>query len=248
MAYLFRYAGDDRQRPTPRLMPTQRVKKTRKPKVKPIDLFVPSPPAGEETQVDAFARFIPPPGCGLPPSYRKILQAVCEKHAVPYANILGTMRDKRTSQARRDFLFRCMEELPRASYSAVGRWVNLDHSTVLYAHRKGQTDPSSLEPIPGRTRAPTGAHRASVVFSDKQETIIARINEGSSREEIAAELGKDGKWITNQLYEIRNKIARMDADARAACGLPAMFGYVGWSRWPAKKNEEVADGQAEHAS
>lgn len=235
MAYMFRYAGDDRPYTLRVRTPAQREsddKKYAKRKAKndaesiPLLITAPPPSTNDELQAELFAKFNPPATCGLPPSYRQILQEVCHKHHVPYADVIGRSRDYRVGYARREFMYRCMEEIPTASYAGVGRRIQRDHTTVLHAHRRGLADPSCLEPFVPKPVESSAVRTKRVEFTDTQKFIIERIKAGGDYKLIAAELGKPVKWMTNQLYEIRGKIARLNDEERAEQGLGNNFGRV----------------------
>jgi hypothetical protein len=142
------------------------------------------------------------PTSGLPPSYRRILSEVALKHKIPYKSILGESHLKHIAHARREFMFRCMQEIPNASYAGVGRYVKRDHTTVLYAHKKGLADPSSMDPVKLKEVA---YKRSNTQFSNFQTEVIRLTKMGLSHVQIANQLGKIPKQITTALCEIRRK-------------------------------------------
>jgi hypothetical protein len=148
-----------------------------------------------------------------------ILGEVARKHKVPYKSILGVSRLAHITQARREFIFRCMEEIPNASYAGVGRYVKRDHTTVLYAHKKGLADPSSLEPLERKivvynTKSDNG-------FSFFESEVIRLIKEGLNHVQVANQLGKTPHQVTSALCEIRRKAVKMECT-----DIPPDFGRV----------------------
>jgi hypothetical protein len=138
---------------------------------------------------------------------------------VPYKSILGVSQLKHISQARREFIFRCMEEIPNASYAGVGRYVKRDHTTVLYAHKKGLADPSSLEPL--ERKIAVHKNKSSDGFSFFESEVIRLIKEGFNHVQAAKQLSKTPKQITSALCEVRRKAAKM-----GCTDIPPGFGRV----------------------
>lgn len=236
MAYLFPYAGDDRKRSKVKLRSNalqekDRVRQQRRRALLALEKLTETPAAqtairkGLQELVDAV--YNPPPSSGLPPSYREILREVALLHRTPYKSILGQSRMARVTQARRHFMFRCMEEIEGASYTGVGRYVKRDHTTVIYAHKKGQTDPSSLEPLFDKPPPKARVRGKEIVlrFTDFEEEVIRLTQLGLTHEQIAERTGKTRKVITNNCYEIRQKAAKM-GEAASARGIDDNFGRV----------------------
>lgn len=249
MVYMFRYAGDDRPRPVDTRTEAQRKKdRERQAKLRKREQAK-KDDESRATGHDAShllvtengsvpIQFVPPPSCGLPPSYRKILQEVCEKHRVAYTDVLSPSRKKHLTHARGEMMFRCMEEIPSASYSGVGRRMSRDHTTVLYAHRKGLKNPRAFDPfvsvdksLPGRKR------KRHAGFNPTQAEIIKRVKSGEDYKDIAEKFGRHTKWLTNQLFEIRQKIAMMSEKEKLEKGLGANFGRVAGTYIRSEKDE-----------
>jgi len=222
MTYLFPYAGYD----GPKRKPPSQSKEARKHRLRKAKRalsiletqpeLTPQQRAALEAAVNA--EYIPGATSGLPPSYRKILSEVAFKHKIPYKTILGISRLKHISQARREFMFRCMEEISNASYAGVGRYVNRDHTTVLYAHQKGLADPSSLEPLtPKKIVYP----RTDARFSNFEVEVIRLTKQGLNHTQVANQIGKTPKQVTTALCEIRRKAIKLKCD-----DIPPNFGRV----------------------
>lgn len=224
MAYLFPYAGYDGPRIKRPRQPTD-AKYLRRKATKALRTLEAKPelPPQKRAELEAAinSEYLPSASSGLPASYRKILGEVAIRHKVPYKSILGIARNVRISTARREFMFRCMEEIESASYAGVGRYTKRDHSTVMYAHQKGLSDPSSLDPIPPKiTPQRVGNSRTNVRFTDIEHEVIRLTKMGLEHTEIAERMGKTPKAIINLLYEIRQKIPKL------GCDLPLTFGRV----------------------
>jgi len=222
MTYLFPYAGYD----GPKRKPPSQSKEARKHRLRKATRalrilesepeLTPQQRVALEAAVEA--EYMPPPSSGLPPSYRKILHEVALKHKVPYKSILGISRLNHISQARREFMFRCMEEIANASYAGVGRYVSRDHTTVLYAHKKGLSDPSSLEPVaPKKVVYP----RTDARFSNFEVDVIRLTKQGLGHVQVADQIGKTPKQVTTALCEIRRKAIKLKCD-----DIPPNFGRV----------------------
>jgi hypothetical protein len=222
MTYLFPYAGYD----GPKRKPPSQSKEPRKHRLRKAKRalsiletqpeLTPQQRAALEAAVNA--EYIPGATSGLPPSYRKILSEVAFKHKIPYKSILGISRLRHISQARREFMFRCMEEISNASYAGVGRYVNRDHTTVLYAHQKGLADPASLEPLaPKKVVYP----RTDARFSNFEVDVIRLTKLGLDHVQVANQIGKTPKQVTTALCEIRRKALKLKRD-----DIPLDFGRV----------------------
>jgi hypothetical protein len=223
MTYLFPYAGYD----GPKRKPPSQSKEARKHRLRvatrALRVLESEPELTPQQRVvleaAVNAEYIPGATSGLPPSYRKILSEVAFKHKVPYKSILGVSQLKHISQARREFIFRCMEEIPNASYAGVGRYVKRDHTTVLYAHKKGLADPSSLEPL--ERKIAVHKNKSADGFSFFESEIVRLIKEGLSHVQVAKQLGKTPKQVTSALCEIRRKASKM-----GCTDIPPDFGRV----------------------
>jgi len=223
MTYLFPYAGYD----GPKRKPPSQSKEARKHRLRMATralCVLESEPELTPQQRIALeaavnAEYVPTATSGLPPSYRKILSEVALKHKVPYKSILGVSQLAHISQARRAFIFRCMEEIPNASYAGVGRYLKRDHTTVIYAHKKGLTDPSSLEPRPHKTAV--HKNKSADGFSFFESEVIRLIKEGFNHVQVAKQLSKTPKQITSALCEVRRKAAKM-----GCTDIPPDFGRV----------------------
>ena len=72
----------------------------------------------------------------LPPRVQALLiMAAADSNCTP-AEILGTSRQHHIVVARRTVVKRCRELTPQPSMEVIGRWLNLHHTTVLYALRQ----------------------------------------------------------------------------------------------------------------
>ena len=212
MTYLFPYAGYDgpkRKPPTSTTRHKHRLRKATRALYRLEAAQELTPEQRAELQAAVDAEYVPPPSIGLPPSYRRILREVALKHKVPYKSILGVSRLSHIGQARRDFMFRCMEEIPNASYAGVGRYVKRDHTTVLYAHKKGLADPSSLVPItPKKIIYP----RKDTTFSNLEVEVIRLTKQGLNHVQVANQIGKTPKQVTSALCEIRGKARKLNSE------------------------------------
>lgn len=221
MAYLFPYAGYDgpkRKPPTTKAKNRHELRKATRALYRLEAAQELKPEQRAELEEAVKTAYVPPPSSGLPPSYRKILSEVAFKHKIPYKSILGISRLKHISQARREFMFRCMEEIETASYAGVGRYVSRDHTTVLYAHKKGLEDPSSLEPL----KQPKKIYpRTDSRFSNFEVDVIRLTKMGLDHVQVANQLGKIPKQITTALCEIRRKAIRLEC-----ADIPSNFGRV----------------------
>lgn len=221
MTYLFPYAGYDgpkRRPPNPNRSHRQSLRKATRALCRLEAARELPPEQRAELEAAVKVEYMPPPSSGLPPSYRKILSEVALKHKVPYKSILGISRLKHISQARREFMFRCMEEIESASYAGVGRYVSRDHTTVLYAHKKGLEDPSSLEPL----KQPKKVYpRTDARFSNFEVDVIRLTKMGMTHVQVANQLGKIPKQVTTALCEIRRKAIKLQC-----ADIPPNFGRV----------------------
>lgn len=221
MTYLFPYAGYD----GPKRKPPSQSKEARKHRLRVATRALrmlesePELTPQQRMALEAAVNAEYTPTSGMPPSYRKILSEVALKHKVPYKSILGVSRLAHITQARRDFMFRCIEEIPNASYAGVGRYVERDHTTVLYAHKKGLADPSSLEPLERKivvykTKSDNG-------FSFFESEVVRLIKEGLNHVQVAKQLSKTPHQVTSALCEIRRKASKMECT-----DIPPDFGRV----------------------
>jgi hypothetical protein len=223
MTYLFPYAGYD----GPKRKPPSQSKEARKHRLRvatrALRVLESEPELTPQQRIAleaaVNAEYMPTATSGLPPSYRKILSEVALKHKVPYKSILGVSQLAHISQARRAFIFRCMEDIPNASYAGVGRYLNRDHTTVIYAHRKGLSDPSSLEPMPHKTAV--HKNKSADGFSFFESEVVRLIKEGLNHVQVAKQLGKTPKQVTSALSEIRRKAPKMNCT-----DIPPDFGRV----------------------
>lgn len=124
MAYLFPYAGSERvpERPKPK------IKKPRKPYPDrgPIKLLQRVEVPEEFGEID-----IPP----TPPFMRRIMFEVCRKYKVHPHDVVGRVNTRAAIDARQEYCYRCRREL-NASFPRIGKAINRDHTTVLYAYDK----------------------------------------------------------------------------------------------------------------
>ena len=212
MTYLFPYAGYDgpkRKPPTPKVAHKHQLRKATRALYQLEAARELTPEQRAKLQEAVNAEYVPPPSSGLPPTYRRILSEVALKHKVPYKSILGVSRLSHIGQARRDFMFRCIEEIPNASYAGVGRYVKRDHTTVLYAHKKGLADPSSLEPI---KPAKVTYSRSDTRFSNFEVEVIRLTKQGLNHVQVANLIGKTPKQVTSALCEIRGKAQKLNCE------------------------------------
>lgn len=220
MAYLFPYAGyDGPKRKTPSQFKEARKHRLRK-ATRALRMLESEPeltPA-QRAALEAAVEAEYTPTSGMPPAYRMILGEVARKHKVPYKSILGISRLVHISQARREFMFRCIEEIPNASYAGVGRYISRDHTTVLYAHKKGLEDPSSMEPL----KQPKKIYpRTDARFSNFEVEVIRLTKMGLTHVQTANQLGKTPKQVTTALCEIRRKAIKLQC-----ADIPSNFGRV----------------------
>jgi len=223
MTYLFPYAGYD----GPKRKPPSQSKEARKHRLRvatrALRVLESEPELTPQQRIAleaaVNAEYVPTATSGLPPSYRKILSEVALKHKVPYKSILGVSQLAHISQARRAFIFRCLEEIPNATSAGVGRYINRDHTTVLYAHKKGLADPSSLEPL--ARKIAVHKNKSADGFSFFESEVVRLIKEGLSHVQVAKQLGKTPKQVTSALCEIRRKAAKMERT-----DIPPDFGRV----------------------
>jgi hypothetical protein len=221
MTYLFPYAGYDGPKRKPLSQSASARKHRLRKATRALRLLESAPELTPEQRAAlekaADAEYVPTKG--MPPAYLKILGDVARKHKVPYKSIIGTSQMHHISHARREFIFRCMEEIPNASYSGVGRYINRDHTTVIHAHKKGLQDPSSLEPLPCNTVV--YGHRPDEGFSPFEAEVARLIKEGLNHVQVSKQLNKIPKQITSALCEIRRKAAKM-----GCTDIPPDFGRV----------------------
>jgi hypothetical protein len=223
MTYLFPYAGYD----GPKRKPLSQSKEARKHRLRvatrALRVLESEPELTPQQRISleaaVNAEYVPTATSGLPPSYRKILSEVALKHKVPYKSILGVSQLAHISQARRAFIFRCMEEIPNASYAGVGRYLKRDHTTVIYAHKKGLADPSSMEPL--ERRIVVHKNKSSDGFSFFEAEVTRLIKEGLNHVQVAKQLSKTPKQITSALCEVRRKASKM-----GCTDIPPDFGRV----------------------
>lgn len=137
MAYLIPYVGAERRRapPKPKLK-ALRVQKKPKPPKPPKEK---KPKASECYQslinvVETPAEFgninIPP----MPTWIKQLMFDLCLEHKVHPDDLVSHKRHKRLAEARREFCYRLNQE-HHQTLSKIGRWINKDHTTVLYAVR-----------------------------------------------------------------------------------------------------------------
>lgn len=128
------YAGADPQQarkiratevngPPPRKRNRERVKLFDEVVMEAVQELPPEPPAPEFPNLDIPA---------MPPAMKQILFDVCRKYAVHPNDVTGLSRRSKVGMARREYCFRCKQELNK-SYAHIGRTINKDHSTVIYA-------------------------------------------------------------------------------------------------------------------
>lgn len=94
------------------------------PEGSPIPVIAPAPPSAPPQPV---RKMIP-----------HIAKEVCLKHGVTKAQITGEVRQLYVARARQEIMWRCMRELPHATTTLVGTFLNRDHTTVIHGCRKHQ--------------------------------------------------------------------------------------------------------------
>lgn len=84
----------------------------------------------EETPLPEYLR----PDTPITTSMWLLLKSICLKHDVSPGEVIGSARDKRITQARKEYMIRCFVELQKTP-SHVGMSINKDRTTVLSAWR-----------------------------------------------------------------------------------------------------------------
>jgi len=69
------------------------------------------------------------------PPWKQVILDVCKKHKVSYADVLGEGRTHKVVKARQEVYYRLKVER-NMSYSAVGKRLGKDHSTIMYGVSK----------------------------------------------------------------------------------------------------------------
>lgn len=67
---------------------------------------------------------------------QQILAEIAQKHGVRISEIRGPRRQRALVLARHEYCVRLYSEMPQLSLPSIGRIINRDHTTVLYAVRK----------------------------------------------------------------------------------------------------------------
>jgi len=144
MAYLIPYAGAPRRSapPKPRLIKLKPAKlpkppkppKERKPKA--ADCYVPLIDV-IETPAEFGEINVP----NMPKWIKQLMFELCLEHKVHPDDLVSHKRHKRLAVARREFCYRLNQE-HHQTLSKIGRWINKDHTTVLYAVRAAAEEKS----------------------------------------------------------------------------------------------------------
>lgn len=173
MAYLFPYAGSERQRKS--------VKSEMPPARREIDAAPPPPPPAPQ---DLRPIELPV----MPESLRKILLEVCEHHNVHPNDVAGMSHAAKFINARRHYVVRARHETDH-SYPRIARAIRKDHTSAVHAYdlwrREGDKTIAVWRP-PVRVVKP-GPKRKGNPFelSPSEKAVIAMVEQGMSFEEIA---------------------------------------------------------------
>lgn len=76
---------------------------------------------------------------------RGIAKMVCDKYDVSLEELRGPRRYKSLVAARHELMWRIKTELPHCSYPQIGRFLNRDHTTILYGVRKYEATRRQLQ-------------------------------------------------------------------------------------------------------
>lgn len=86
-------------------------------------------------------------GSGIPPRIRQVIDLTAAKSGLTAADILGKSRQRRIAYARQETCFRLRELRPQPTLPMIGRWLGLDHTSVLFGARahagRGAYDPAA---------------------------------------------------------------------------------------------------------
>jgi|694.fasta_scaffold08054_3 DNA-binding NarL/FixJ family response regulator len=150
----------------------------------------------------------------MPTAMKNIMRDVCVKHRVYPQWLVSGSREVRVIHARREYVYRCRNEVRNASLTRIGKSINKDHTTVLYALRVVSDNPKKMEPF-------TYSLKTSERYTHKltpEETIIFRLLErGLSHEEMVAETGISSRRVSDHKFSIKRKTLRAEAKGLTLC-------------------------------
>lgn len=202
MAYLIPYAGAERRSapPKPRLIKLKPAKlpkppkppKERKPKAADcyIDLInvVETPAEFGEINVPRMPKWI-----------KQLMFELCLEHKIHPDDLVSHKRHKRLAMARREFCYWMYTE-HKQSLSAIGRWINKDHTTVLYAVRAAAEE-KGVPLIKGK------CYWRRKNFSPRLVTAYWLFLEGKGHEEVAEIMRVSPKTTRSYKSRIKWKLA-----------------------------------------
>ena len=201
MTYLFPYCGMERP-PKPPKRPQQTVVK-----LEPI-ITAPPPPAMVER---------PSKVPNMTAAMHKIAVAVCKRHRITMEDLVSVQRNQRVVHARREYVFRCREELNK-SFPHISKSIKQDHTTAVYSYYTVLKDPTKMNPYEykepqkivaiDRYRLPD-VHK--VTLNARQIEVYGYMKQGLDNGQIALVLGRTRRQIQRDTYDIRCKLARMAA-------------------------------------
>lgn len=121
-------------------------------------------------------------------SLKRILLEVCEKRGVTIREVVGRGRDRALVEARREFVTRARAET-NASYPAIGRAMNRDHTTAIHLH--------NTPPVTRSLHVPG--------LSPREKEALHLWCLGYGRKRIGDELGISSRTVSKYMYRIKEK-------------------------------------------
>jgi len=200
MAYLFPYAGSERQRKS--------VKSEMPPARREIDATPVAPlPAAVSRPIELPV---------MAESLRKILLEVCKHHNVHPNDVAGPSRAAKFVNARRHYVVRARTETEH-SFPRIGRAIRKDHTSAVYLYeqwcKEGDKTIAVWRP-PVRVVKP-GPKRKINPFelSPSEKAVIAMVEQGMSFEEIAEKRNIRLKSARGAYMDGRRKLRRMEMES-----------------------------------
>ncbi len=157
-----------------------------------------------------FSDDIPP----MPASMREIMRDVCTKHRVYPQWLVSKSREGRVIHARREYIYRCRTEVKHASLPRIGKSINQDHTTVLYALRVVADNPNKMEPFSYSQRK---YERYTHKLTPEEKIIFKLLEQGLTHHEMVAQTGISSRRVSDHKFSIKRKAKRAEAKGLTLC-------------------------------
>lgn len=184
MAYKFPYAGSEEK---PRVVFRPPVKKPKAPAKQKISCVPDGLPDLPDVRKDIRPIDIP----RMTDALRKVLLDVAEKMNVHPNDIVGSCREQKLTDARREFVWRARHET-NSSFPRIGRAIGRDHTTALYHYQYKEACVNNEDPHKIRSQG-IKRYQASVEtqteLNERQVQIRGLILRGYKNPDIAAAIG-----------------------------------------------------------